>query len=233
MNSGRIRASNSVTHTDQAFTGSVISANPSFSAQGTYNNGSGTTITASGPNATAGDAVVVFVQYTNGSGPSLPTFTATYNGSAMTYKGDAAYFTSGAGMSLACFTITGVPAGVKAISISSTISVDWRIQSHAYSNVSTIGSLVTNSGSGGTALSLSVPSASGHMVAQAFATYQISTTAGLTGYSGTQRESRSGALNIWYQSLVIGDAPSTTTTTAFSATAPGTSYWSGAGVDMS
>ncbi len=216
---------------DRSFTGTVSSPSASFRALGTFNTGSGGTITANGPSATAGDAVVVWVEYVNAGGNSVPTFAGTYGGVSMTVKGEVPYQSAGARMGLVCLTLTGVDAGVKAISISSTVSnIAWRIQSAAYANVASIGALVSSSSSG-TALSQSVTSAAGNVVSQAFGTYQ-SVGGAISGYSKSQRENQAGFLNVWYQSFVMGDAVSSSSTTTFAATSVG-GPWAGAAVNLS
>lgn len=163
--------------------------------------------------AITGNGIVVFVSiFVN---TSTPTVTASVGGTAMTQQGVIAnWFTaSGSYESVYAFVLQSPPTGSQTISVSiSGATTDFiTANSLSYYNVSGFGTAAT-SNTGTANPSMSVSSATGQMVAQAFGDY----TTTFSAYSQTQRYNKpySGSVNL---SFVMGDAPGASSVT-FSAT---------------
>lgn len=221
-----VRATNSVGYYDRTFTGSVLNLGVSYSASGTYGQTAGTSYSINGPSAAIGDTIVVWIEW---NALSTPTFSATYDGTAMTAKGSIAFSTGVFGLS--CLTITGVSAaGVKSIAVTSSVSAAMRVYSVAYSGATSVGTLITDASSSAS-LTQNITSSTGNMIAQAFGHYPNSNTGSVSSYSQTQRNNVSASISIYTINFIVGDASGASSVT-FNATAANTGAWATAAIQL-
>lgn len=223
-----VRATNSVGSFDRAFTGNVGALGVAFSAAGSYAQSTNTTTySINGPNAAIGDTVVVWIEFNAGS---VPTFSATYDGVAMTAKGSTSLF--GTVFGLSCLVLTGVSsAGVKTIAVTSSVSATMRVQSLAYSGVTTAGTLATTGTLSGASLSQTVASTAGNMVTQAFGHYPQNNSGALSAYNRTERRNVSALISIYQVNFIVGDAAGATSI-GFTATAAVAGSYVGAALEL-
>lgn len=129
--------------------------------------------------------------------PSITALSATYDGQPMTLL-DEIVITSGYAQRCGIFGILNPPAGTKNISFSHTGSggttIGSVVNALSYNGVASFGGAAKQSGTG-TSASMTVSSAPGEVVSQAFIAME-----GSTGYSQTLR---ANAPTNWY----MGDAP--------------------------
>lgn len=194
--------------------------------------------------ATAGAAVVVAVEVYSwdASATSYASRTVTYDGVAMTSLGVRNAPSNEGWVEL--FGLTSAPGGTKTVAVnlparspSSGLDTIFSVvaNSVSYNNASAFGTAVSNSGTGTSLSSGSVTSATGRMVAHAFAAFEPSgsaTTVNLSAYNRTSRYlnnfGSSGGDRLGFQ---IGDAAGASTV-SFAATAANTANWASLAVDL-
>jgi hypothetical protein len=194
--------------------------------------------------ATAGAAVVVAVEVYSwdAADTSYASRTVTYNGVAMTSLG-VRNAPSNIGW-VELFGLTSAPGGTKTVAVnlparspSSGLDTIFGVvaNSVSYNGATSFGTPVANSGTGTSLSSGSVTSATGRMVAHAFAAIEPSgsaTTVDLSAYNKTSRYlnnfGTSGGDRLGFE---IGDAAGASTV-SFTATAAHTAAWASLAVDL-
>lgn len=158
-----------------------------------------------------------------------PTISVTLGGVSMTEHSTIRYYTDGAFFSLhlTAFRLANPPTGSnKAIAVNTSNGVYFGTHTTSYKNVTTIGSGVTTSAATTNLSQTGVTSASGHLLAHAFAAYQ----ANITSYNQTTRA------NVPYASgaqlpAVIGDAAGASSVNFTASTT--SAAWGGMAIDLS
>lgn len=204
--------------------------------------GSGSNLGISGSwshTATAGATVIVgtWTQTNNKGHASSFTRSVTYGGVSMTSLG-AIDHGGGSGGWTELFYIQNVAGGAKTVAwstspVSGSAYLCGAANSVSYTGVGSVNAEVTNDGSGSSASSGSVTSATNNMVVQAFGSTVAAGTNALQSYSGTSRYANGVGVSTFVLDWILGDAPgSTTVTVTASINSTGTPIWSSAAVNL-
>jgi hypothetical protein len=169
-----------------------------------------------------GSCIVVSMSYYGSV--TAPVVTATVGGVSMTQLAVVPYVTSGSNYGrLVTFILMNPPQGAQTIVVNAPGQLYGGNNSVSYQNVSSYGTVVTNSGTAASA-AITVPSAPNQMVAHAIAAW----TTGLTNYNQTIRYSVNYAANVSL-SFGMGDAPGAASV-PFSLNAGG--FWANTGISL-
>ena len=169
----------------------------------------------------AGNCILVFVS----SGPNVATITAKVGGSSgtpMTQIGSNLQFVSGSVLAIFSLLNSGL-TGSQTIYLSSSSPLYIAVNSISYKNVSSVSSLVTNTGTG-TAATISLSPSASQLAVAAFSAYSAQN---ISSASPNQRFNIS-AVNYGNFPLAAADG-----TTSPSATLPSSVQWGAAGVLLS
>jgi len=185
--------------------------------------GAGYTGTTTGPSwshtiGAAANAIVAFVQPFIAN--SSPTITAKVGTTSMSQLGVISNYESGSGFftSVYVFGLLNPPTGAQTIAVTASNSASTSANSLSFTNVASFGTPTTASGASGNP-SMTVSSASGQVIAQAFGGY----TTNFTAYNQTQ-EYNAAFVSSHNLSAVMGYAAGASSVT-FSAT--GSQPWGG------
>jgi hypothetical protein len=186
----------------------------------------GTSASPSWSHTITGNCLIIPVLY-SGSVSGGTTATCKVGSTTVPLLGSVPDYHSLSGTmeTLLLFGMMDPPTGVQTITLSYTGISSAAAGSMSYLNVASIGTPVTATGTG-TALSLTVPSAAGNMVVNAFSDYS-STFSAYSQTSRTLRNYVSGS-NFTFQA---GDAPGAASV-PFAVTASAANPWGGIGVTL-